>query len=188
MVKTCKQCTAALPNTDEYFRAYVSRGKGLRKTNVGRNTVCKKCERLNNMATKVWRKEEQTDKEREFLAAVETYYKALVGKGGTPIGGFGRHVTGNLLRTPLRPDGESVMDEILAEIAPVVLDSEDVLVEYDKLLKIELVDEPDVYQDMLDELREKSVGPDGRVAELYRDKFNQVAERFDDYEDNYEWQ
>jgi hypothetical protein len=69
-----------------------------------------------------------------------------------------------------------------------VADNRDaVMMEYDRLLKIELVDEPDVYQEMLDKVREQSLGADGRVTEKYKKKFDAVATRFDEYEDNYEW-
>jgi hypothetical protein len=69
-----------------------------------------------------------------------------------------------------------------------VLDAGDpFLLEYDKLLNIEMTEEPDVYQDMLEALRERTAGPDGRVKPDYKEKFEAVATRFDDYEDNYEW-
>jgi hypothetical protein len=56
-----------------------------------------------------------------------------------------------------------------------------------ELLELELVYEPDVYQRLVDEWREKIVGADGRVKAEYLELFNAVAERVDEYEDNYTW-
>lgn len=54
-------------------------------------------------------------------------------------------------------------------------------------MALELTEEPDVYQDMLDELMTKCLGPDNKIQHKYREKFEAVARRFDDYEDNYVW-
>jgi hypothetical protein len=40
---------------------------------------------------------------------------------------------------------------------------------------------------MLENLRERTVGPDGRVKPDYKKKFEAVATRFDNYEDTYQW-
>ena len=48
--------------------------------------------------------------------------------------------------------------------------------EYDKLLTIELTEEPDVYQEMLEELMARCLGPDGRLQARYKEKFDEVEE------------
>lgn len=76
---------------------------------------------------------------------------------------------------------------MLANINEQLSSRDAVMREYDRLLALELTEEPDVYQDLLDEVREQSLGADGRVTDKYREKFEAVATRFDEYEDNYDW-
>ena len=79
-------------------------------------------------------------------------------------------------------DARTFMNSILNPVANGTL-----VDEYNKLLKLDLTEEPDVYQAMLDELRERSVGADGRVRPEYKEIFTKTAERIDAYEDNYSW-
>ena len=79
---------------DEMFRPYVPRGTGKYKTTVGRNTICKNCESLNNKAARYFKLEEKTDEHKRFLARVADAYKVLQGRGGTPVGPYARHVLG----------------------------------------------------------------------------------------------
>ena len=186
MNKRCKQCMKILPDTDEYFRAYTPRGKGLRKSTVGRNTVCRDCENTNNVATRIWKKAEKSPKEIDFLEKMSEYYKALVDNGGSPIGAYAKHILDGTASMP--NSSTSSIDKVLARITEELSNRDAVLMEYDRLLTIELVDDPDVYQDLLDRVREQSVGADGRVTDKYLSKFEAVATRFDDYEDNYIWE
>ena len=185
MNKRCKQCMRVLPDTEEYFRPYTPRGKGVRKTTVGRNTVCRECETTNNVATRIWKKAEKSPKEIEFLDKMAEYYKALVDKGGAPIGAYAKHVLEGT--AAMRDSSATSIDKVFAHITEELSSRDAAMMEYDRLLTIELVDEPDVYQDMLDKVREQSLGADGRVTEKYREKFDAVATRFDDYEDSYDW-
>lgn len=187
MNKTCKQCLNNLPNTDEFFKPYVPRGKGLRKTTVGRNTICRECERLNGTATRIWKRGAQTPKETELLDKLKAYYKVLVDRGGHPIGAYANYVL-QQTREPLRRGKLSSIDEMLGSITTVLEQGDPILYEYDRLMTIEMTEEPDVYQDLLDRVREQSVGADGRVTDKYLSKFEAVATRFDDYEDNYIWE
>lgn len=186
MNKTCKQCLSNLPDTDEFFKPYVPRGNGLRKTTVGRNTICRECERLNGTATRIWKRGAQTPKETELLDKLKAYYKVLVDRGGHPIGAYANYVL-QQTREPLGRGKSSSIDEMLGSITSVLDAGDPFLLEYDKLLSIEMTEEPDVYQDMLENLRERTAGPDGRVKPDYKEKFEAVATRFDEYEDNYEW-
>ena len=186
MNKRCKQCTKVLPDTDEFFRVYTPRGKGLRKSTVGRNTVCRECEKINNTATRIWKLANISPKETEFLEKLADYYKALVDKGGAPIGAYAKHVLDGAVA--MTDSSATSMDNILQSISVELSSRDAVMMEYDRLLKIELIDEPDVYQEMLDQVREQSLGADGRVTEKYKDKFEAVATRFDKYEDEYDWE
>lgn len=186
MNKTCKQCLTSLPDTAEFFKPYVPRGNGLRKTTVGRNTICRECERLNGTATRIWKQGADTQRERDFLEKVAEYYKMLVSRGGTPLGAYAKHV----LHTTVAPTecGRSALDEMLDSVVAKLDAGDPLLLEYDKLLSVELTKEPDVYQEMLESLRERTAGLDGRVKPEYKSKFEAVAVRFDEYEDNYIWE
>lgn len=185
MNKTCKQCLSSLPDTDEFFKSYVPRGNGLRKTTVGRNTICRECERLNGTATRIWKQGADSQKERDFLEKIAEYYKVLVSRGGTPLGAYAKHVLQDKTKPIER--NRSALDEMFDSVVAKLDAGDPFLLEYDKLLSLELIKEPDVYQEMLENLRERTAGPDGRVKPEYKDKFEAVATRFDEYEDNYEW-
>ena len=76
------------------------------------------------------------------------------------------------------------VDNYLAALMGI---GDELMDEYDRLLSLELTDEPDVYQDMLEELMTKCLGPDNKIQHKYKEKFEVVARRFDDYEDSYVW-
>lgn len=185
MNKQCKQCMKMLPDTEDFFRPYVPRGKGLRKTTVGRNTVCRDCEQINNIATRIFKQGPKTNQEQELLDRLPAYYKQLVAIGGQPIGAYARHILQEVAEPQAR--GSAALGSILDKINTTIDAGDPFLLEYDSLLSMELVKEPDVYQEMLESLRERTAGPDGRVKPEYKDKFEAVATRFDEYEDNYEW-
>lgn len=185
MNKRCKQCMRLLPDNEEYFRPYTPRGKGLRKSTVGRNTVCRECEKTNNVASRIWKQENKSPKELDFLEKMAEYYKMLVDKGGSPIGAYAKHVLEGA--EAMTNSSATSMDSILANISEQLSSRDAVLMEYDRLLALELTEEPDVYQDLLDKVREQSLGADGRVTDKYKEKFDEAATRFDDYEDNYQW-
>lgn len=186
MNKTCKQCLNNLPDTAEYFKPYTPRGTGLRKTTVGRNTICRECEHLNGTATRIWKRGAQTPKETELLDKLQAYYKVLVDRGGHPIGAYANHVL-QQTREPLGRGKTSSIDEMLGSLTVALESGDPLIAEYDRLLDIEFTEEPDYYQDLLEGLRTSTAGPDGRVKDKYKEKFDEVATRFDDYEDNYQW-
>lgn len=185
MNKNCKQCTKLLPDTDEFFRPYVPRGSGLRKTTVGRNTVCRECEQLNNVATRIFKNGPKTTQEHELMEKLPMYYKQLVAIGGQPIGTYAKHVLQGA--NVSQPRGSATLGNLLNKVTESLEQGDPLLYEYDRLMAIEMTEEPDVYQDMLEALRERTAGPDGRVTEKYKEKFDAVATRFDNYEDTYQW-
>lgn len=186
MNKNCKQCTKLLPDTAEFFRPYTPRGAGLRKTTVGRNTVCRECEQLNNTATRIFKKGPKNAQEQELMDKLPAYYKQLVAIGGQPIGAYAKHVLQET--NDSQPKGSATLRNILDKVTISLEQGDQILYEYDRLLALEMTEEPDVYQDLLDMVREQSVGADGRVTDKYLSKFEAVATRFDDYEDNYIWE
>jgi len=185
-VKKCKQCGKML--VDDMFRPYYPRGTGQRKTKVGRNTVCLSCEKFNTTVNRVWKKVRNgvdiSEKEELLLLWTAEYYKKLVEQGNQPIGAYARHVLGTEVTRETGVD--KALELLNIELGKV--EEDEIEAEYDKLLTIELTDEPDVYQDMLVALLERSSGPNGKVLPKYREKFEAVAKRFDEYEDNYVWE
>lgn len=171
-LKQCKQCLKMLPDTDEYFYRYASRSESSGTTS--RYTICKKCVSLNNLVTRRFKKEEHTEEDKLFLEKVAKYYRHIKKFGGEPKGAYAKH----LFSETYAKSRQNVYD---------VLEKDLLVAEYERLLKIELVDNPDIYQEMLYSVMDMSRGDDGRVSAKYRELFEQVAKRFDNYEDNYEW-
>lgn len=189
--KTCKQCGRSLTLIN--FRRYYPRGAAAQKQKeailkVGYNTVCKECEAFNAKVNRIYKSDKRTQEQQKLLDDAAVFYKALASKGLEPKG---RYASDTLVDAHFkRPstyndsikDAHNFMNSIL-EPTP-----NDALVDgYNKLLKLDLTEEPDVYQAMLDELRERSIGADGRVRPEYKEIFTKTAERIDAYEDNYSW-
>ena len=175
-MKKCKQCGKMLD--DSKFRQYYPRGTGQRKTTVGHNTVCLECEHLNTTTTRIWKSDKRTEKDEMLLTQAAEYYKMLVDNGNEPIGAYAKHVLG--VAVTKQPCVDDMLSKLTSSLQMVDAD-------YDALLQLELTDEPDVYQEMLDALRERCLGSNGKVQLRYVDKFEAVARRFDDYEDSYVW-
>ncbi|NMA23560.1 MAG: hypothetical protein GX938_08680 [Spirochaetales bacterium] len=121
-----------------------------------------------------------------MMEKLPAYYKQLVAIGGQPIGAYAKHIlqTDNAARARR---GSAALSSILDKVTVSLESGDPFVAEYDKLLHIELTREPDYYQDLLEGLRTRTAGPDGRVKPEYKDKFEAVATRFDEYEDNYQW-
>ena len=189
--KRCKQCGRVL--TPPNFRRYYPRGAATQKQKelkVGYNTVCKECEAFNAKVNYIYKLDKRTQEQQKLLDDAAIFYKELASRGLEPKGcyaaevlvgtDFARHSASH--SNDSIKDARNFMNNILEPT------TNDVLVdEYNKLLKLDLTEEPDVYQEMLDKLREQSVGLDGRVRPEYKEIFTKVAERFDEYEDNYTW-
>ena len=189
--KTCKQCgrLLALPN----FRRYYPRGAAAQKQKeaalkVGYNTVCKECEAFNAKVNYIYKSDKRTQEQQKLLDDAAVFYRALADKGLEPKGRYASdilvdaHSKRASSYSDSLKDARNFMNSILNPVA------NDTLVdEYNKLLRLDLTEEPDVYQAMLDELRERSVGTDGRVRPEYKEIFTKTAERIDAYEDNYSW-
>ena len=190
--KVCKQCGRRL-NIDA-FRKYVPRGAGIYDTTVGRHTVCKECENFNQLVNAAYRKpvDKRTQKQNELLEKAKEFYEELHRRGMEPKGRYAADVLGTSKED--KPDAtDSYFASVLGcsiETAAGNLQEErpkTLTEEGQELLEMQLVYEPDVYQRLVDEWREKIVGADGRVKAEYLELFNAVAERIDEYEDNYTW-
>lgn len=181
--KVCKQCGRMLP-IDEY-RKYAARGKGIYDTSTGYHTVCRECENFNQTVNNAYRKpsEERTPKQVDLLQKAEELYKVLHSRGLEPKGRFAADVLG----INKSVDTQSSTDRYLEMVLAGTDECDPLLTEGQRLLNIELTEEPDVYQEMVDAWRECLIGPEGRVSSEYLELFNRVAERIDKYEDEYTW-
>lgn len=184
-MKTCKQCGRSLP--DESFRPYVPRGRGINKSTVGRNTVCLECEKINRAVDNAWKKETKNSRDMEILDTAAKYYSTLREQGLHPIGAYCRslfdepehHFGAADTQTP------SPLDLMSKRLG--VVQTDEIMDAYQKLLTMELTEEPDVYIDMLDEIDDKCTGPNSKVREQYTGIHDQILDRLAKYEDNYKW-
>lgn len=189
--KTCKQCgrSLALPN----FRRYYPRGAAAQKQKgaalkVGYNTVCKECEAFNAKVNYIYKSSKRTQEQQKLLDDAAVFYKALADKGLEPKGRYASDILVDAHSKRASRHSDSIKDARTFMNSILEPTTNDALVDdYNKLLKLDLTEEPDVYQAMLDELRERSVGADGRVRPEYKEIFTKTAERIDAYEDNYSW-
>ena len=189
--KTCKQCgrLLALPN----FRRYYPRGAAAQKQKeaalkVGYNTVCKECEAFNAKVNYIYKLDKRTQEQQKLLDDAAVFYKALADKGLEPKGRYASDILVDAHSKRASSYSDSLNDARTFMNSILEPTTNDALVDgYNKLLKLDLTEEPDVYQAMLDELRERSIGTDGRVRPEYKEIFTKTAERIDAYEDNYSW-
>ena len=175
--KTCVQCGRLLPISS--YRPYTPRGKGIYNTTVGYHTVCKECENFNQTVAVAYNSEARTPKQDALLEQAKVLYETLHARGLAPKGRYAAAVLG--LTKEVK---KTSVDNYLAALMGI---GDELMDEYDRLLSLELTDEPDVYQDMLEELMTKCLGPDNKIQHKYKEKFDVVARRFDEYEDNYAW-
>lgn len=177
--KKCKQCGRTL--SIEAYRRYTPRGRGIYDTTTGYHTVCKECENFNQTVNSAYSRpeSERTPYQQELLVKAKTVYEKLHSSGLEPKGRYAKDILNIHKETTHSTD--IYISAMLGESTDSVVD------EFKQLLEIELTEEPDVYNDMLDELEERCAGPDGRVKSEYKDIYMQVLERFNDYEDNYQW-
>ena len=175
--KKCVQCGRTLPISS--YRQYAPRGKGIYNTTVGYHTVCKECENFNQTVAVAYNSEARTPKQVALLEQAKALYETLHARGLAPKGRYAADVLG--LTKEVK---KTSVDNYLAALMGI---GDELMDEYDRLLSLELTDEPDVYQEMLEELMTKCLGPDNKIQHKYKEKFEVVARRFDDYEDSYVW-
>ena len=192
--KVCKQCGRRL--SIDAFRKYKPRGAGIYETTTGHHTVCIECENFNQLVNNAYRKpaDQRTQKQNELLEKAKEFYEELQRRGLEPKGRYAADILGTG-KDSKADSTDSYFASVLGGLDNAKYVQEETTEEAPKtptdrgqeLLEMELVQEPDVYQALVDEWRESIAGPDGRVKAEYLDLFNAVAERFDDYEDNYSW-
>lgn len=186
--KICKQCGRSLVLSN--FRRYYPRGAAAQKQKgaalkVGYNTVCKECEAFNAKVNRIYKSSKRTQEQQKLLDDAAIFYKELASKGLEPKGRYATDILGGINTSSSSDSIEDARNFMNSILNPVANDT--LVDEYNKLLKLDLTEEPDVYQAMLDELRERSIGTDGRVRPEYKEIFTKTAERIDAYEDNYSW-
>lgn len=177
-IKQCKQCGRTLNIVS--FRPYYSRRNDDKPSNSGHNTVCRDCEAFNAKVNRMAKIVDPTAEQQKLLDEAANFYRVLASRGLHPIGVYASEVLGRDTRGRKTIDMMDFMNEIMKP-------KDEIVAEYEALEKLELVDEPDVYQEMLEAIREKSAGLDGKVKPCYADIFDKVAKRIDEYEDNYKW-
>lgn len=195
--KICKQCGRELVLTS--FKPYVSRSTGKYATNVGRHTLCVDCEAVESLTMRLLKRKEAlnegiVDEALEIqLNDVKRHYNSLVRKGLPPVTKHARLLldpSGVLYSKEERKVKLHFVDSVEGEwVGGVALDP--VMDELNRLLTMELTDIPDIYNDMLDDVRKLCVSTDGKlyskVLPRYESMYNKVLERLADYEDNYQW-
>lgn len=176
-MKMCVQCGRMLE--DEKYEVYVSRSTGQRKSSVGRHTVCKDCESVNRRVDRIWKKADKTEEDFELLAKVESIFKGLLSRGLQPKGAYARHVVDTPPSHPRSNSLSSDLDNLFN------VEETEEFKEFIRLLKkivrIDLVEEPDYYYDLLAPGRAQYCKPaiDPRYADLYA----AAMRRLDEYEE-----
>lgn len=113
--QTCKQCGLELPV--EEFKQYTSRSEGIRRTTVGRYTICKHCEKLSAYAAKLQKRYASgvaTETELQEREALRNYYQGLVDKGLPLVTAPVRRLMG-VADEPRKRGAKSKVLEMIAE-------------------------------------------------------------------------
>jgi len=180
-MKKCKQCGESL--SEAMFRPYYPRGKGIRKSKVGCNTICISCERINNSITKAWKADPKTVKDLEVLAQAIEYYDTLIANGLEPIGAFAASRRGSV---PARQRGteytQAKMAESIKKLTVNVLNIDD---ELDKFVDMKFTEHPSVYDAMYETIRTKCLNNEGQVVAQYKEKLGIAADKQMNYEETW---
>ena len=185
-VRKCKQCGEVKQLSSEFFRKYYGENaKGFYR-------VCKTCESINNRYKYLTGKgDAATQADLEEIARIEELYDTLRELGLEPPR-YGARASSTV---------HSVVEELLKRKQQQAAERKeqfgveaDVPTELAEWLTKPLTEEPEYYEDVYFKLREKYmpvVGVDSegvqQYDETYREILEQVLERFDEYEDNYEY-
>lgn len=190
--RQCKQCGKMLPITS--FRKYYGGRKGTYK-------YCLNCERINSREKYLMKKDTISADETNELAQIHKLWDVQRMNGLQPP----HH---NKNKQSVIESVDSLLSdynavEVLSEkanngelpLAPAT-EKDCIPAELQKWLTVELTKEPDYYQDVVyEELREKyrpvlEIDQDTLMPvydDTYKYILNEILERFDNYEDNYEW-
>lgn len=182
----CKQCGEIKPVAQ--FRNYYNGRKGTYKT-------CKMCEKINSREKYLRAKDAQSpdglsDKEQEELDKIHELYDAQRAAGLQPP-------CANTGSNSLLSSLDSMIDKYKAmksSAAPTGPSDVVAPAELQKWLTEELTEAPEYYQDEIYEQLKEKYRPVLRIDQrtmmpvydtTYAAVLEQIAERFDDYEDNY---
>ena len=187
--KQCKQCGKMLPISS--FRKYYGGRKGTYK-------YCLTCERINNREKYLMKKATFTAEETEELEMIHKLWHIQRMNGLQPPHDNRNKASVADRVVDLLADYETT--EVAAaqsnEHKAVELESSNAPADLTKWLTVELTEEPDYYQDTVyEQLRDKyrpviEINQETLMPvydDTYKDILNQILERFDDYEDNYDW-
>jgi len=208
-VKKCKQCGRKLNIVS--FRKYPYRGgKGAKTysgTSQGTYTICTECEAVERLAMRLLkrlRSGEVTDELNKQIEDVSNHYKKLTRIGLPPVTANARRIVdptqcadssvdnANNAKKPFSVNLTFVDYTVAADGAAVTGQSfvgQDTLMdEFNKLMVMDLTDNPEVYDEILYELRDKmqSNQRDPRILNpVYESIYNSVLIRIDNYGDEY---
>lgn len=189
-VRRCKQCGEVKQLSSEFFRKYYGENvKGFYK-------VCKTCESINNRYKYLIGKgDAATQADLEEIKRIEELYDLLRDLGlEPPKYGAGSVSTVSSLVEDLLQKKMNQIAERKAQLKEVGVYTATPTELLDWLTQ-PLTEEPGYYEEVYFKLREKympvvGTNPDAtpKYDETYKEIMDQILERFDEYEDNYEYE
>lgn len=182
--KACKQCGRMLEMDN--FRKYVPRGTGKYTTTVGRHTICMECERFNQTINNTYKRDTRSPEQEQLLEQAKALYKTLADRGLEPKGRYAADVLG-ISQTKVVDTTASYINMLMQE--PVVAAAPSDL---DQWLTCDLTEEPDYYEQVLNDLMGKyrpckGVDASGQLVydDTHKETLNEIIDRFSAYEDEY---
>lgn len=175
-MKKCKQCGKY--HDDEMFRQYVPRGTGKYNTKVGRNTICKNCESLNNKAARYYKIKEsdRTEEQNIFLDRAADAYKLLKARGNEPIGVYAKVVLGVSEPEPGKSDDD--LFRAILESDEVEEQLQTPMMKHMDMIERRLYDSIDDAYEVQDSLKEdlKAAGLYAQADKLLEDWENEMEQ------------
>ena len=187
VVKRCKQCGRTL--NIESFRKYPYRGEGkYNNTKQGHYTICYDCEAVERHATRLLKKQENDELTPELtlqMQKVIAHYTTLTKRGLPPVTKNAKLIVGQPpTKSPFKVNINFV-DNNGQKQYTMLMD------ELTKLLEMEWTEDPDVYDKMIEDLKERALqDPNNLYSKIrpeYSDVYNKLLDKWADYEDNYDW-
>lgn len=196
--KQCKQCGKMLPTS--MFRKYYGGRKGSYK-------YCLTCEKINNREKYLMKKATFTAEETEELDMIHKLWQIQRMNGLQPphdnrnkasvadkVEDLLADYEATQVASSKSTDPRAAAHEF--DYTEIMAGDNTIPAELSKWLTVELTEEPDYYQDTIyEQLKDKyrpviEINQDTLMPvydDTYKQVLNLILERFDDYEDNYDW-
>lgn len=194
-VKVCKQCRRTLNILS--FRRNVSRSKvGKYKTVVGYHTICSDCEEVEQFATRLYKKKEQAEASNTLLDSttlqniekVVSHYQVILNLGYPLITKYAKLIVG---QNDEQKQQKLPTFGFVATKQSNINQDEALMDDMIKLLEMEWTEDPDVYDKMIEDLKERALqDPNNLYSKIrpeYSEVYNKLVDKWSDYEDNYDW-